>query len=62
MEDKSSPRSDDRDLNMNTGFSGKFAGFEMENPLADQLKAVTERISQLIADTRTSDNPKNLQV
>ena len=61
-EEKSSPRSEERDVNMNTGgFSGKFAGFDMENPMAEQLKAVTDRISQLIAETRTSDNPKNLQ-
>lgn len=47
---------------MNTGgFNGKFAGYDMENPMAEQLKAVTDRISQLIAETRTSDNPKNLQ-
>ena len=72
-QEKSSPTldSDDIDMNMNrermsaisdprTLFPdfGPGAG---DNPLAEQLKAVTERITQLVSEAGSSDNPKTLQ-
>jgi hypothetical protein len=63
-EDKSSPVPEDRDLNMNRGQScldknqpGEFG----ENPLSEQLRAVTDRITQLVSEAGNSDNPKTLQ-
>lgn len=56
-EEKSSPRSEERDLNMNSAFGGA----RLDNPLADQLKSVTDRISQLVSDTSNADNPQTLQ-
>jgi len=67
-DEKSSPMPDDRDLNMNREQSGlpfidkqHFPEFNGENPLAEQLKAVTERITQLVSEAGNSDNPKTLQ-
>ena len=63
-EEKSSPIPEDRDLNMNQGPSfmdknqvGDFG----ENPLSDQLRAVTERITQLVSEAGNSENPQTLQ-
>jgi hypothetical protein len=67
-DEKSSPMPDDRDLNMNREQSGlpfidkqHFPEFNGENPLAEQLKAVTERITQLVSEAGNSENPKTLQ-
>ena len=63
-EDKSSPGPEDRDLNMNRGqsFMEKNPGGNMdENPLSEQLRAVTERITQLVSEAGNSENPKSLQ-
>ena len=61
-EEKSSPRSEERDLNMNTGlFGSKIPGLDKDNPLSEQLKSVTEKISQLVSEAGTADNPKTLQ-
>ena len=58
-QDKSSPPpSDDIDVNMNRD---RLLPGNADNPLADQLRAVTERITQLVSDAGTADNPKNLQ-
>lgn len=69
----SSPRPEDIDLNMNRDRLPGLArlhqpplpdfpvGAGGDNPLADQLKAVTERITQLVSEAGSSDNPKTLQ-
>ena len=65
-EEKSSPLPEEIDLNMNSaaarlpGFPDKVAGLP-EGPLAEQLKAVTDRIAQLVAEAGNSDNPRTLQ-
>ena len=64
-EEKSSPVPEERDLNMNQQgqqLSGKKPIGELaENPLSDQLRAVTERITQLVSEAGNSENPKTLQ-
>ena len=61
-EDKSSPAPEERDLNMNQGQPSKNPVGELaENPLSDQLRAVTERITQLVSEAGNSENPKTLQ-
>ena len=66
-QEKSSPIPD-TDMNMNrdraaaAGGAGMFPDFTTgDNPLAEQLKAVTERITQLVSEAGSSDNPKTLQ-
>ena len=62
-EKSSPPPSDDIDVNMNRDTLEQRGMPEFgDNPvLADQLKAVTERITQLVSDAGTAENPKNLQ-
>ena len=68
-QEKSSPIPD-TDMIMNRdratagvgGGPGMFPDFSTsDNPLAEQLKAVTERITQLVSEAGSSDNPKTLQ-
>ena len=61
--EESSPRSEERDVNMNTGsFNGlKLAAAGLDNPLSEQLKSVTDRISALVAEAGSTDNPKTMQ-
>lgn len=54
------------DLNMNTSAFGprRFPpdlGADNNNPLAEQLKSVTDRISALVSETGAADNPQTLQ-
>ena len=65
-EEKSSPRSEERDMNMNTGTFSSLklaaaAAGNLDNPLSEQLKSVTDRISALVAEAGSTDNPKTMQ-
>ena len=64
--DKSSPLPDDIDVNMNKERLSTFdrqqlPDFGSDNPLAEQLKAVTERMTQIASEAGSSENPKTLQ-
>ena len=66
--DKSSPGPEDIDLNMNRERLSMFdrqhqqlPDFGADNPLAEQLKAVTDRMTQIASEAGSSENPKTLQ-
>ena len=64
--DKSSPGPEDIDLNMNRERLSVFdrqqlPDFGADNPLAEQLKAVTDRMTQIASEAGSSENPKTLQ-
>ena len=66
--DKSSPGPEDIDLNMNRERLSvsmfdrqQLPDFGADNPLAEQLKAVTERMNQIASEAGASENPKTLQ-
>lgn len=62
----SSPLPDDIDVNMNrerlSAFDRQpFPDFGADNPIAEQLKAVTERMTRIASEAGSSENPKTLQ-